>query len=75
MKFLNETKEEMYNFEVDLDPEEAKWFRDFGLREIEKDEEALINYAVNFILREQIEQIEKENEKLQKEIEENEAKG
>ena len=50
MELGPETKETFYKFPLDLSEKEAKYLRDIGLKQIESDDEALINYAVNYIL-------------------------
>jgi hypothetical protein len=52
MYFEEETgKKEFVEMKVDLDPVEAKELRDLGLKLIENDENELINYAINYLLR------------------------
>lgn len=72
---LGDEREEKYcKFSLDLSDAEAKYLRDVGLKHIENDEEALIEYAVNFILEQKVEDLEKVNNvlkgKLKKEKEE-----
>lgn len=50
MKFGKHKIEKVYNFDVDFEDKEYAFLQDYGLREIQKDPEALINYAVNSIL-------------------------
>jgi hypothetical protein len=70
MELGKERVEDVYCFPLDLDEDEAKRLRDIGLEQIANDEEALINYAVNFILAQQIEQLEETNSKLMERIKE-----
>lgn len=55
MKFGKETSEKVCMFDVDFDKKEWDMLRDYGLGLIKNDEEALINYAVNDILRKEVE--------------------
>ena len=50
MKLSKETIEKYHKFDIDLDKKEYKILRDYGLKLINSDDEALINYAVNKIL-------------------------
>lgn len=54
MNIDNEQKETVYRFDVDLSPEEHQILVFLGKEMILKDEAALINYAVNKILEEQV---------------------
>lgn len=54
MKFGKETEEKFHRFDVSMDKKEHKFLRDYGLDQIKNDDEALINYAVNKILGEEI---------------------
>jgi len=68
MKFDNESKEEYYKFDIDLSDEEAEFLIDVGLREIKKDSEALINYAVNFILQKKVDELKQQEQVLKEKI-------
>lgn len=50
MKFGKQKIEKIYNFDVDFEDNEYSILKDYGLREIQKDPEALVNYAVNKVL-------------------------
>ena len=50
MKFGKHKIEKVYNFDVDFEDKEHSILQAYGLREIQKDPEALVNYAVNKIL-------------------------
>jgi len=68
---LGQEKEELfYSFPLDLSDEEAKRLRDFGLKVIAEDADALINYAVNYMLKKQVEKLEKTNKDLVNKIKE-----
>lgn len=66
MELGNEKEEMFYTFPLEVSDEEAKRLRDIGLKEIKKDDEALINYAVNFILAQKVNDLEKTNEMLER---------
>ena len=55
MEFIEEKKVEMVDFEIEMSEEERKNLSKLGLEWIKNDENALINYAVNHILREIVE--------------------
>jgi len=50
MKLGKETKVKYCNFDVTFEDKEFKMLKDYGLKEIQKDDSALVNYAVNKIL-------------------------
>jgi hypothetical protein len=50
MKIGKEKKEIYYRFDVDFEKKEYDILREYGAKEIVKDDNALINYAVNKIL-------------------------
>ena len=54
-------KKEFVEMKVDLDPVEAKELRDLGLKLIEDDEEELINYAINYLLRQSVKEETKDD--------------
>lgn len=60
MKLENEREETVYKFDVDFTDNEADVLVDIGLKRIKNDREALINYAVNALLKEYVENIKKE---------------
>jgi len=67
MKLENEREVKMIEFDLeDLTPEEVIKLKEVGLREIAKDDVALISYAVNYILREMINQTEGSIEVMKK---------
>ena len=68
MELTNERKEEMIAFDVDIEDEEAERLADVGLDLIKNDKNALINYAVNHILKEMIDK-EKVQELIKKSLE------
>jgi hypothetical protein len=53
MKFGKETSEEYCKFDVELSNKEWAMLKDYGLKLIQNDEGALINYAFNKILEKQ----------------------
>lgn len=55
MKIGKEKTEKVHEFEINLSTKEYVLLKKIGLELIIKDEEALINYAVNHILEKQIE--------------------
>jgi len=55
MEIGKEKIEKVHKFEIDLSTKEYSLLKKIGLELIIKDEEALINYAVNHILKKQIE--------------------
>jgi len=50
MKIGKEKKEIYYKFDVDFEKNEYETLKEYGLKEIVKDDNALINYATNKIL-------------------------
>lgn len=54
MKIGKEKVEKIHKFEMDFSPKEYVLLKKMGLELIIKDEEALINYAVNYILNKEI---------------------
>jgi len=50
MKFGKQKIEKVYKFDVDFEDKEYAYLKDYGLKEIQKDSEALVNYAVNKVL-------------------------
>ena len=56
------TKKEFVEMTVNLEPSEAKELRELGLKLIIDDEQELINYAINYLLRQSIKEKEKELE-------------
>jgi hypothetical protein len=51
MELTNEKLVKSYEYDIEgLSPEEYTHLRNYGLKEIKKDDEALINYAFNKIL-------------------------
>ena len=55
MKFGKETSEKYCKFDVEFENKEWNILRDYGLKLIQKDEGALVNYAVNKILSKEVE--------------------
>jgi len=58
MEFIKEKNVEMVDFEIDMSEEEREALSRIGLEWIKEDKNALINYAVNHILREIVEKEE-----------------
>jgi hypothetical protein len=58
MNLKNERKELFYKYDVDMTTEELDQLAKVGLKEIKKDKEALVNYAVVKILEEYIMRME-----------------
>ena len=54
MKIGKETIEESCKFDIDLSSKEAATLKEYGLKNIQNDDAALINYAVNKMLRDYI---------------------
>lgn len=54
MKIGKEKVEKIHKFEMYFSPKEYALLKKMGLELIIKDEEALINYAVNYILNKEI---------------------
>jgi len=50
MKFGKETKKVYCQFEFEFEDKEFQMLREYGLKEIAKDDNALVNYAINKIL-------------------------
>lgn len=50
MKLGKETKETYYKFDCEFSDDECDKLVEYGWREIQKDEAALVNYAVNKLL-------------------------
>ena len=59
VKFGKETKEIVHNFDVDMDDATAAVFVEWARERILNDKDTLINYAINGILREQMERMDK----------------
>lgn len=55
MIFGKETIEKVCKFEADFEDKEWDMLKKYGLKHIKKDEAALVNYAVNDILRKEVE--------------------
>jgi len=66
MKFGKETAEKYVKFDVDIDNNEYDMLKNYGLEQIKNDDQALINYAVNKILRAEVEREEKKGKKSKK---------
>jgi len=60
MIFGKETKEKVCKFDVDFEENEWDMLKKYGLKTIKTDESALVNYAVNDILRKEVERKEAE---------------
>jgi len=54
MKLGKETKVDYCKFDVEFENNEFQILKDYGLKKIQEDDEALVNYAVNKILIDQI---------------------
>lgn len=54
MEIGKEKVEKVHKFKIDLSSEEYALLKKIGLELIIKDEEALINYAVNYILAKEV---------------------
>lgn len=59
MELSNERKEMNYKFDLDVTPEEEEYLVEIGLRKIQGDRPALIEYAVVKLLEEYIAETEK----------------
>jgi hypothetical protein len=68
MNVTNERNKDMVEYDLDLSKDEAKILATMGLALIQKDENELINYAVNHILMDMIKNTENSNEKLKQAI-------
>ena len=66
LEMLNERKVETVEYDLNLSDEEAKNLKEMGLREIAKDDNACINYAINHALRTMINKLEQDNTLLDK---------
>jgi len=75
MKLENEKKECFYKYDIDLQPEEYKMLKEYGLKHIVDDPDALINYAVIKILKESIEDTGKLNNVMKKLIKKEKKNG
>lgn len=69
MQLTNERKSDSLEYDMDLSKSEATMLREYGLKKIQEDDEALINYAVNHILFEMTQNLEYNIEKLKKIVE------
>ena len=56
MNLTNEKKESYYRYDVEFEDDEFDLLYQAGLREIIKDKDAVINYIVNKILRDYVEE-------------------
>ena len=59
MELSKEKKQTVYAFDLDVSDQEHKMLKEFGLKTIKDDDDALINYAVNYILRKEVESYDK----------------
>jgi hypothetical protein len=59
MKLGKETEEKVYKFDAEFTTKEWKMLKDYGQKLILKDEGALVNYALNDILRKAVERHKK----------------
>ena len=75
MKLDNEKKECFYKYDLDLQSEEYKMLKEYGLKHIVNDDDALINYAVVRILKESIEDAGKLNSVMKKLIKKEKKNG
>lgn len=66
MKLGKETTEKYCKFNVEFENGEFKMLKDYGLKEIQKDDSALINYAVNKILIDSIKRRNNESKSTRK---------
>ena len=69
MNVTNERNKDMVEYDLDLSKDEAKILATMGLALIQKDENELINYAVNHILMDMIKDTENSNENLKQIVE------
>ena len=60
MKIDNERTEVFHKFYLDITDSESETLARIGLERIKNDREALINYAVNVVLRDKVDELEKE---------------
>ena len=56
MEILNEKKKEYYQMEFEMSEEELNELAEYGLEKIKDDKDELVNYAVNLILKEFMEE-------------------
>lgn len=59
MIFGKETIEKVHKFDVDFEDKELAMLKEYGLKTIKTDEGALVNYAINDILRKEVERNER----------------
>lgn len=69
MKLSNEKKIQTLEYDIDLNNEEAGLLREYGLKRIQEDEDALINYAINRVLFDMSQNLEENIEKMKKIVE------
>lgn len=60
MKFLNEREIKYYEFNTEISEDEKKILKEYALKNIVNDDNALINYAIIDILKKQVDGIENE---------------
>lgn len=65
---LEQPVEQMVDHFIDLTPQEAKILKNLGLKWIQEDEKALIDYAINKLLFDISQDITKRNELIRKVI-------
>jgi hypothetical protein len=75
MELQNERNVEMVEFDIDLTLEESQKLYDIGLTWLKEDTDAVINYAINKILKNMVEDQKDVNKLLRKEIKKKNGKG
>lgn len=63
IKIGKETKMTYYHFDIEMDIDDRKKLIKYALKTIKKDEEALINYAMNDLLKKRVEELKEEKGK------------
>lgn len=64
IKFGKETKKTYYHYDIEVDEEDRKKLLKYALKKIRKDENALINYAINLMLQEMVDEMQAEWNKI-----------
>lgn len=54
MKLSNEIEEQVVRFDLELSKDEFLFLRQLGFQEIQKDDQALVEYAVKWIFEQQV---------------------
>ena len=68
MELQNERNVEMVEFDIDISAEEGQKLFDMGLKWLSEDTDAVINYAVNKILKDMVDDQKNVNKMLRKEL-------